>query len=300
MAGGSMLELQAVHRCNVLSSRPACLATGEETALLESLEGKQGRPRLKPPYPANAGLYGCPTTINNVETIASIPAILRRGSSWYSSLGRRNNTGTKLFSIRHATASQCPRGCVPGWHKPRLPDLSQLCGLPAPACSCLPHLLSLPACSGHVNRPCTVEEEMSIPLRQGSEGTGAAGVWGAVALDCSSCFRFAAVASCLMECAVARHFITRPVLLNSGRRELIEKHAGGVRGGWDNLLAVIPGGSSVPLVPQSGALIQASTFCLPTCISSHAPALTHAFALLPSSVLPPACRFVCLQWPLRC
>lgn len=124
---------------------------GEETALIESLEGKQGRPRVKPPYPANSGLYGCPTTVNNVETIASVPSILRRGAAWYSSLGRRNNYGTKLFSI-----------------------------------------------SGHVNRPVTVEEEMSIPLK-----------------------------------------------------ELIEKHAGGVRGGWDNLLAVIPGGSSVPLIPQS-------------------------------------------------
>ncbi|KAL4442996.1 hypothetical protein ABPG77_008487 [Micractinium sp. CCAP 211/92] len=123
---------------------------GEETALLESLEGKQGRPRLKPPYPANAGLYGCPTTINNVETISSIPTILRRGPQWYSSLGRPNNLGTKLFSI-----------------------------------------------SGHVNRPCTVEEEMSIPFK-----------------------------------------------------ELVERHAGGVRGGWDSLLAAIPGGSSVPLIPK--------------------------------------------------
>lgn len=124
---------------------------GEETALLESLEGKQGRPRLKPPYPANAGLFGCPTTINNVETIASVPAILRRGAGWYAAFGRNNNSGTKLFSI-----------------------------------------------SGHVNRPVTVEEEMSIPLK-----------------------------------------------------ELIERHAGGVRGGWDNLLAVIPGGASVPLLPRA-------------------------------------------------
>ncbi|GAB4820701.1 hypothetical protein N2152v2_007747 [Parachlorella kessleri] len=123
---------------------------GEETALLESIEGKQGRPRLKPPYPAASGLYGCPTTINNVETISSIPAILKRGPSWYASIGRPNNTGTKLFSI-----------------------------------------------SGHVNRPCTVEESMSIPLR-----------------------------------------------------ELLEKHAGGVRGGWDNLLALIPGGSSCPLITK--------------------------------------------------
>jgi len=124
---------------------------GEETGLLESLEGKKGQPRLKPPFPAAVGLYGRPTTVNNVETIAVVPAILRRGSSWFASLGRPNNTGTKIFCI-----------------------------------------------SGHVNQPCTVEEEMGIPLR-----------------------------------------------------ELLEKHAGGVRGGWDNLLAVIPGGSSVPLIPRS-------------------------------------------------
>ncbi len=124
---------------------------GEETALIESLEGKKGQPRLKPPFPAGAGLYGCPTTVNNVESIAVTPTILRRGADWFSGLGKENNTGTKLFCI-----------------------------------------------SGHVNRPCNVEEEMGIPLR-----------------------------------------------------ELIEKHAGGVRGGWDNLLAVIPGGSSTPLMPQS-------------------------------------------------
>ncbi len=118
---------------------------GEETALLESLEGKKGQPRLKPPFPAAVGLYGCPTTVNNVETIAVVPEILRRGVSWWTSLGRPKNTGTKIFSI-----------------------------------------------SGHVNQPCNVEEEMGIPLKQ-----------------------------------------------------LIEEHCGGVRGGWDNLLAVIPGGSSV-------------------------------------------------------
>ena len=122
---------------------------GEETALLESLEGKKGQPRLKPPFPANVGLYGCPTTVNNVESIAVAPTILRRGASWFSSFGRPNNAGTKLFCI-----------------------------------------------SGHVNNPCTVEEAMSIPFR-----------------------------------------------------ELIETHCGGIRGGWDNLLAVIPGGASVPLVP---------------------------------------------------
>ena len=124
---------------------------GEETALLESLEGKKGMPRLKPPFPANVGLYGAPTTVNNVESIAVALTILRRGATWFAGLGRPNNTGTKLFCI-----------------------------------------------SGHVNNPCNVEEEMGIPLR-----------------------------------------------------ELLEKHAGGVRGGWDNLLAVIPGGSSVPLIPKA-------------------------------------------------
>ena len=123
---------------------------GEETALLESLEGKKGQPRLKPPFPAGVGLWGCPTTINNVESIAVTPTIMRRGGAWFASLGKENNTGTKLFCI-----------------------------------------------SGHVNNPCNVEEEMGIPLK-----------------------------------------------------ELIEKHAGGVRGGWDNLLAIIPGGSSTPLMPK--------------------------------------------------
>ena len=121
---------------------------GEETALLESLEGKKGMPRMKPPFPAGAGLYGCPTTVNNVESIAVVPTILRRGGCWFSGIGRANNAGTKLFAI-----------------------------------------------SGHVNNPCVVEEEMGIPFE-----------------------------------------------------ELIEKHCGGIRGGWDNLKAVIPGGSSVPNV----------------------------------------------------
>ncbi|MFT7087347.1 MAG: NADH-quinone oxidoreductase subunit F [Rickettsiales bacterium] len=124
---------------------------GEETALLESLEGNKGQPRLKPPFPALIGLYGCPTIINNVESIAVVPTILRRGPEWFANLGKDRNTGTKIFCI-----------------------------------------------SGHVNKPCNVEEEMGISLK-----------------------------------------------------ELIEKHAGGVRGGWDNLLAIIPGGSSVPLLPKS-------------------------------------------------
>ena len=123
---------------------------GEETALIESLEGKKGQPRLKPPFPAGAGLYGCPTTVNNVESIAVAGTILRRGAQWFASFGRERNVGTKIFSI-----------------------------------------------SGHVNKPCNVEEAMSIPMKT-----------------------------------------------------LIETHAGGVRGGWDNLKAVIPGGSSVSLLPK--------------------------------------------------
>ena len=122
---------------------------GEETAMLNSLEGKKGFPRLKPPFPAGAGLYGCPTTVNNVESIAVVPTILRRGAAWFAGFGREKNEGTKLFQL-----------------------------------------------SGHVNTPCVVEETMSISFR-----------------------------------------------------ELIDLHGGGIRGGWDNLLAVIPGGSSVPLVP---------------------------------------------------
>ena len=133
---------------------------GEETAMIESLEGKKGQPRLKPPFPAGAGLYGNPTTVNNVESIAVVPTILRRSPEWFASFGRPKNEGTKLFQI-----------------------------------------------SGHVNKPCVVEEAMSIPFR-----------------------------------------------------ELIDAHCGGIRGGWDNLLAVIPGGSSVPLVPAHQIMDAAMDF----------------------------------------
>ena len=92
---------------------------GEETALIESLEGKKGMPRLKPPFPAAVGLYGCPTTVNNVESIAVAPTILRRGAAWFAGIGRPKNAGTKLFCI-----------------------------------------------SGHVNKPCNVEEAMGIPLQR--------------------------------------------------------------------------------------------------------------------------------------
>ncbi len=72
---------------------------GEETALLESLEGKQGRPRFKPPFPANFGLYGKPTTINNTQSLASVPAILRNGAAWFAALGPEGSGGTALFSV---------------------------------------------------------------------------------------------------------------------------------------------------------------------------------------------------------
>ncbi|TGN68600.1 NADH-quinone oxidoreductase subunit NuoF [Paracoccus gahaiensis] len=121
---------------------------GEETALLESLEGKKGMPRMKPPFPAGAGLYGCPTTVNNVESIAVVPTILRRGAEWFAGFGRPNNAGVKLFGL-----------------------------------------------TGHVNTPCVVEEAMSIPVR-----------------------------------------------------ELIDRHGGGIRGGWSNLKAIIPGGASCPVL----------------------------------------------------
>ncbi|ODV64352.1 putative NADH dehydrogenase complex I subunit [Ascoidea rubescens DSM 1968] len=123
---------------------------GEETALIESLEGKAGKPRLKPPFPAGVGLFGRPSTVANVETVAVAPTILRRGPEWFESFGRPRNSGIKLYGI-----------------------------------------------SGHVNNPCVVEEEMSIPLKY-----------------------------------------------------LLEKHCGGIKGGWDNLLGIIPGGSSVPILPK--------------------------------------------------
>ncbi len=72
---------------------------GEETALLESIEGKRGQPRLKPPYPAESGLWGKPTLINNVETYANIAQIILKGSEWYSSIGTENSKGTKVFAL---------------------------------------------------------------------------------------------------------------------------------------------------------------------------------------------------------
>ncbi|NXD87921.1 NDUV1 dehydrogenase, partial [Halcyon senegalensis] len=148
---------------------------GEETALIESIEGKQGKPRLKPPFPADVGVFGCPTTVANVETVAVSPTICRRGGAWFASFGRERNSGTKLFNI-----------------------------------------------SGHVNNPCTVEEEMSVPLKE------------------------------LIEKHAGK--CRRPLHRDGagpGSATSCPSLAGGVRGGWDNLLAVIPGGSSTPLLPKS-------------------------------------------------
>ena len=72
---------------------------GEETGLLESLEGKKGWPRLKPPFPATSGLYGCPTCVNNVETLAAVVPIIQKGGDWYASLGTPKNGGTRLFCV---------------------------------------------------------------------------------------------------------------------------------------------------------------------------------------------------------
>ncbi|WP_130470588.1 NADH-quinone oxidoreductase subunit NuoF [Candidatus Magnetaquicoccus inordinatus] len=124
---------------------------GEETGLIESLEGKKGQPRLKPPFPANIGLYGGPTVINNVETLTSVPDIIMNGGAWYSSLGVDKSTGTKVFAV-----------------------------------------------SGHVNKPGNYEVELGIPLKV-----------------------------------------------------LLEEYAGGVRGGWDNLKGVIPGGASSPVFTKT-------------------------------------------------
>ncbi|MBF0460188.1 MAG: NADH-quinone oxidoreductase subunit NuoF [Magnetococcales bacterium] len=123
---------------------------GERSALIESLEGKKGQPRLKPPRPGIVGLYGEPTVVNNVETLAAVPGIITHGGAWYFNLGVPNSSGTKLFSV-----------------------------------------------SGHVNKPGNYEVELGVPLKV-----------------------------------------------------LLEEYAGGVRGGWDNLKGVIPGGSSVPILPK--------------------------------------------------
>lgn len=88
-----------------------CMApSGEETALIESLEGKQGKPRLKPPFPANVGLYGCPTTVTNVETVAVAPTILRRGPEWFASFGRKNNAGAPLPCPESVLSDTCLEG----------------------------------------------------------------------------------------------------------------------------------------------------------------------------------------------
>ena len=75
--------------------------------MIESLEGKPGKPRLKPPFPANSGVFNCPTTVTNVETVAVVPSIMRRGGSWFASFGRPNNRGTKLFCISGHVNNPC-------------------------------------------------------------------------------------------------------------------------------------------------------------------------------------------------
>jgi NADH dehydrogenase (ubiquinone) flavoprotein 1 len=87
--------------------RAGAYICGEETSLIESIEGKQGKPRLKPPFPADVGLFGCPTTVTNVETVAVVPTIIRRGAKWFAGLGRERNTGTKLFAISGHVNKPC-------------------------------------------------------------------------------------------------------------------------------------------------------------------------------------------------
>jgi len=92
--------------CRVNGSAGAYIC-GEETSLIESLEGKQGKPRLKPPFPADVGLFGSPTTVTNVETVAVVPTIIRRGAKWFAGLGRERNQGTKLFCISGHVNNPC-------------------------------------------------------------------------------------------------------------------------------------------------------------------------------------------------
>ena len=83
------------------------MSSGEETALIESLEGKQGKPRLKPPFPANVGLYGCPTTVTNVETVAVAPTILRRGPEWFCFIRAQEQCRCELCCCRASDTAEC-------------------------------------------------------------------------------------------------------------------------------------------------------------------------------------------------
>ncbi|MDF1761387.1 MAG: NADH-quinone oxidoreductase subunit NuoF [Coxiellaceae bacterium] len=91
---GSGLDIEIFNHCTA-----GAYICGEETALMNSLEGKRGMPRLKPPFPANFGLYGKPTNVNNCETLATVPVILEKGAKWFSDLGRPKNGGTKIFTV---------------------------------------------------------------------------------------------------------------------------------------------------------------------------------------------------------
>ena len=92
--------------CEIYVHRGAgAYEAGEETALIESLEGKRAQPRIKPPFPAVVGLYGCPTVVNNVETICNVPPIFERGADWFTSIGPEKNTGPEAVSASAATSS---------------------------------------------------------------------------------------------------------------------------------------------------------------------------------------------------
>jgi NADH:ubiquinone oxidoreductase subunit F (NADH-binding) len=181
---------------------------GEETALIESLEGKAGKPRLKPPFPADVGVFGCPTTVANVETVASAPDICRKGGKdWFATFGRERNHGETPFNCTHLATLLLRMASLHPLHayvhdtqmraRPRTHTHTHTHTHTKTRTHTHAHKgidahththththtgTKLFCISGNVNKPCVVEEEMSIPLR-----------------------------------------------------ELIEKHCGGVVGGWDNL-----------------------------------------------------------------
>ena len=145
---------------------------GEETALLESLEGKQGKPRFKPPFPANFGLYGKPTTINNTQSLASVPAIIRNGGKWFADLGPENSGGTAQFSVSGHVEKpanlELPMG-IP------FKDLLEICGgvwKGRKLKAVIPGGSSVPVLPGEIIMDCTMDYD-SLKNAGSSFGTGA-------------------------------------------------------------------------------------------------------------------------------
>lgn len=154
---------------------------GEETALMESLEGKKGQPRFKPPFPANFGLFGRPTTINNTETYASVPAIIRNGAEWFLELGKPNNGGAKVFSVSGHVAR-------PGNYEIRLgtpfAELLEMAGGLRPGRTLkgvIPGGSSMPVLPGGVIMDCTMDYDS---LQKAGSGLGSGAV---IVMDDSTC-----------------------------------------------------------------------------------------------------------------